>query len=102
MTTNMTLIQGGGEENAKLFAKLIAHPASFTETEFQALTQQFADKIDLALMGQLFRARLKAVPFSDPLVNRIFISTLDGDDDVADELLAVHLRCEKIGLKRAK
>ena len=102
MTTKLTLILGGGMEGEKLFKKLLTQPASFTTDEFRDLTNQFADKIDLELMAELFKVRMAAAPFSDPLVNRIILSTLEGDDDLADELLAVHLRCNEIGLKRAK
>lgn len=102
MTTKLTLIEGGGVESEKLFGRLLAQPASFTDEEFRDLTNQFADKIDLALMAELFKVRMAAVPFSEPLVNRLILSILDGDDDLADELLGVHLRCNEIGLKRAK
>ncbi|UUZ66273.1 hypothetical protein LP417_35240 (plasmid) [Polaromonas sp. P1-6] len=102
MKPNLTVIQGGAEDSEKLFQKLLADPTSFTDEEFRTHTEAFKDKISLALYADLFQARLIAVPFTDPLMNRIFLATLDGEDDEADGLLEKMLRHDELGLTRVK
>lgn len=102
MKPELTVIRGGAEQSEKLFQKLIAEPTSFTDEEFREHAEKFKNRISLALYTELFQARLEAVPFSDQLANRIFMATLEGEEDEADELLVMMLRRDAMGLTRVK
>ena len=97
--TPFTLIEGGKDENERLFQELIDAPHAFTLEEFDARIKRFRDRLPFEAIDALFLRRVENYPFKDKLEQQMLLAILRGKYQEYERLCAIHDKRERLGLK---
>ena len=97
--STFTLVQGGRDENERLFQELIEAPHAFTLEEFDARVERFRERLPYEAIEALFLRRIEKRRFKDELERRILLAILRGERQEYERLCAIHRQRERLGLK---
>lgn len=92
------VIEGGKEENERLFRELLEAPHRFTLDEYEALVERFRDWLTFEQIMALFIRRLEKRRCKDKLEQRMLLAIIRGDYPALDRLTAIHEGREARGL----
>jgi hypothetical protein len=100
MSTNkFELIEGGREENEKLFQRLLSEPQSFEQKEFENLVDSvFRDRLAFGDVETLIAKRIQS-NVKDTLERDALLAIMNGDMEESSRLHNAIKRRNQLGLR---
>ena len=98
--TNLSVIEGGGEEHEQLFQRLLSEPHTFEQAEFENLIDvTFRSRLKFEDIAAIIETRMRRRDYGDATETSALLAIMEGNHDEAAHLTDVLARRNSLRLK---